>query len=285
MHQWDIPPDRLPVQSGGAGTFLSSSMPADPVAASRRELQMDVPISDVLERDPTHRQMASSGLPSAAGLTPCPRTAERAAWVGGGLLPAVVPLGWARAFGRGPTVSGNPPQWGTWRDRVHLPFGGDQPGGAAPRRATLDSGDGRGGSAAVDPRVASVLRAADPAGIRSMNIEQPVPGQGVDRRGRVEGEHLPARPRWQCRNCGHPWPCGPARSALLTEYEGSRVGLSLYLAACLHTAIEDLRHLSAPHSYGCAGLFDRFIAWTRRRAGPRWQAATGFPPLPEKRTS
>ncbi|WP_397540835.1 multiple cyclophane-containing RiPP AmcA [Salinispora fenicalii] len=53
--------------------------------------------------------------------------------MGGGLLPAVVPLRWARVFGRGPTVSGNPPQWGIGRDRVHVPLCCGQPGGATVR--------------------------------------------------------------------------------------------------------------------------------------------------------
>ncbi|WDZ87236.1 hypothetical protein [Micromonospora cathayae] len=118
-----------------------------------------------------------------------------------------------------------------------------------------------------------------------MSIERPVPGQDVDGRCLVEGEHLPARPQWLCRNCGHPWPCAQARRRLLVEYEGSRVGLSLYLAACLHTAIDDLRHLSAPQMCGYAGLFDRFLGWTRHRAGARRQAATRFPPLSEERVS
>ncbi|WBB82143.1 hypothetical protein O7606_12690 [Micromonospora sp. WMMD882] len=118
-----------------------------------------------------------------------------------------------------------------------------------------------------------------------MSIEQPVPGQGVDRRCRVEGEHLPARPGWLCRNCGHPWPCAQAKGTLLVEYEGSGVGLSLYLAACLHTAIDDLRHLNGADAGGCSGLFDRFMGWIRCRAGARRQAATGFPPLSEERVS
>lgn len=205
--------------------------------------------------------------------------------MGGGLLPAVVPLRWARVLGRGSTVSGHPPQWGTGRDRVHVPLCGDQPGGSAARGATLGSGGGRGGSAVVDPRVASVLRAAVPAGVPSVSIEQPVPGQDVDDRCRAEGEHQPARPGWLCRNCGHPWPCAQARRTLLAEYEGSGVGLSLYLAACLNTAIDDLRHLNAAYACGYAGLFDRFLGWTRHRAGGRRQAATGFPPLSEERVS
>ena len=53
--------------------------------------------------------------------------------------------------------------------------------------------------------------------------------------------------------------------ALLAEYEGSRIALSLYLAAGLHEAIEDLRRQATNRTGDCADMFDRFLGWHRRR--------------------
>ncbi|NIL64011.1 hypothetical protein HCB39_21895, partial [Salinispora arenicola] len=52
--------------------------------------------------------------------------------------------------------------------------------------------------------------------------------------------HVPMRPLWLCRPCGQPWPCGAAKLALLAEYRELPVSLFLYLAGCLHDAIDDL---------------------------------------------
>ena len=57
-------------------------------------------------------------------------------------------------------------------------------------------------------------------------------------------EHLPMRPLWLCRRCGQPWPCGVAKLALVAEYEDAPVSLFLYLAGCLHDAIDDLHRLN-----------------------------------------
>lgn len=80
----------------------------------------------------------------------------------------------------------------------------------------------------------------------------------------VTVEHLPLRPLWLCRRCGQPWPCGAAKLALLAEYQDSPVSLFLYLAGCLHGAIDDLHRLNPSETGSAADLFDRFLGWPAR---------------------
>jgi hypothetical protein len=68
-------------------------------------------------------------------------------------------------------------------------------------------------------------------------------------------EHLAARPSWDCRACGKPWPCDPAREELAATL--SPIQLALYAAAHLSEAAPDMP--TAPP----AELYDRFMAWTR----------------------
>ncbi|WP_239312619.1 hypothetical protein [Plantactinospora mayteni] len=72
------------------------------------------------------------------------------------------------------------------------------------------------------------------------------------------------RPLWLCRRCGHPWPCGAAKVALLAEYRDNVVSLCLYLASCLHDAIDDLHQLRPNDTGSTAGVFDRFLGWPAR---------------------
>ncbi|GAA3753846.1 hypothetical protein GCM10022225_43250 [Plantactinospora mayteni] len=53
------------------------------------------------------------------------------------------------------------------------------------------------------------------------------------------GRHLPAQ-AYRCQTCSDPWPCAPARLALLIGFQGDRVGLMMYLAAHLARALEAL---------------------------------------------
>ncbi|MFF0372546.1 MULTISPECIES: hypothetical protein [unclassified Micromonospora] len=77
-------------------------------------------------------------------------------------------------------------------------------------------------------------------------------------------EHLPMRPLWLCRRCGQPWPCGAAKLALLAEYQDAPVSLFLYLAACLHEAIDDLHRLNPSVTGSAADMFHRFLGWPAR---------------------
>jgi hypothetical protein len=71
----------------------------------------------------------------------------------------------------------------------------------------------------------------------------------------AEGEHVAERPSWDCRACGNPWPCDPAREALVTEMD--RVTLAIYMWSNLEEAAMDMPR--GPVSE----LFERFIRWTR----------------------
>jgi hypothetical protein len=53
------------------------------------------------------------------------------------------------------------------------------------------------------------------------------------------GRHSPAR-SYRCQTCQDPWPCAPARLALLVGFRGDRVGLMMYLASHLARAMQAL---------------------------------------------
>jgi hypothetical protein len=67
------------------------------------------------------------------------------------------------------------------------------------------------------------------------------------------GEHMAERPSWDCRACGSPWPCDPAREALTIEMD--RVALSIYMWLNLEEAARDIFHEPVPEVFG------RFIQW------------------------
>ncbi|SBT47327.1 hypothetical protein GA0070621_2864 [Micromonospora narathiwatensis] len=77
-------------------------------------------------------------------------------------------------------------------------------------------------------------------------------------------EHLPLRPLWLCRRCGQPWPCGAAKLALVAEYRDNQVSLFLYMAGCMHDAIDDLHQLNPSETGSASGMFDRFLGWPAR---------------------
>ncbi|WP_433534877.1 hypothetical protein ACQPZK_22415 [Micromonospora sp. CA-249363] len=79
-----------------------------------------------------------------------------------------------------------------------------------------------------------------------------------------EGGHVPMRPLWLCHRCGQPWPCGSAKLALVAEYRDVSLSLFLYLAGCLHEAIDDLHRLNPTVTGTAADLFDRFLGWPVR---------------------
>ncbi|SCL19042.1 hypothetical protein [Micromonospora inyonensis] len=73
--------------------------------------------------------------------------------------------------------------------------------------------------------------------------------------------HTPIRPIWLCRACGHPWPCGEAKLALLAEYGQNRVSLFVYLAGAFGDAVDDLGKLHSGETPISGELFDRFLSW------------------------
>ncbi|GAA1592774.1 hypothetical protein GCM10009828_017230 [Actinoplanes couchii] len=73
----------------------------------------------------------------------------------------------------------------------------------------------------------------------------------------VEGrhvEHTCARPSWECRACGLPWPCAPAKVSLADGAD--RVMLMMYMWGHLDHAMTEL----SPRPP--AEMFDRFLSWT-----------------------
>ncbi|GIJ26583.1 hypothetical protein Vqi01_17450 [Micromonospora qiuiae] len=81
--------------------------------------------------------------------------------------------------------------------------------------------------------------------------------------------HLPLRPLWLCRACAAPWPCASARLTLLTDYRNDRITLSIYLAARLYDAVEDLYRLDPQNVPKPAALHDRFLGWAAPRTPRR----------------
>lgn len=82
--------------------------------------------------------------------------------------------------------------------------------------------------------------------------------------GRRPGPHLPLRPLWLCRRCGHPWPCGPARLTLLADFRDDRIALHVYLGSVLLAAAADLHRLNPEPGPDPAALFTRFLGWAGR---------------------
>lgn len=74
----------------------------------------------------------------------------------------------------------------------------------------------------------------------------------------IEPEHSAARPSWDCRVCDQPWPCDPAREALVGEMDS--VQLAMYLWVNLEEAAGDLP-TTPPREF-----FDRFLSWSRVQA-------------------
>lgn len=75
--------------------------------------------------------------------------------------------------------------------------------------------------------------------------------------------HRPGRPHWRCTACGAPYPCGPARLTLLTEYAGDRLGLAVHLATTMLDAVDDTYRLGARPD--TSNLHARFLGWLTRR--------------------
>lgn len=86
--------------------------------------------------------------------------------------------------------------------------------------------------------------------------DDPGPGMALAETSAVtESDHIADRPSWDCRSCGKPWPCNPARKALASEMD--RTSLAIYMWVNLEEAVCDLP--KGPPSE----LFERFLSWTR----------------------
>lgn len=69
-------------------------------------------------------------------------------------------------------------------------------------------------------------------------------------------EHVPERPSWDCLSCGKPWPCDPAREALVVEL--GPTPLAIYLWQQFEQAADELPLLSVSDG------IERFLTWSRR---------------------
>jgi hypothetical protein len=67
-------------------------------------------------------------------------------------------------------------------------------------------------------------------------------------------DHEPARPSWDCRSCGKPWPCDPARERMIADLDP--VALAITMWHILEDAVLELPGMPPGE------LFDRFISWT-----------------------
>lgn len=65
------------------------------------------------------------------------------------------------------------------------------------------------------------------------------------------------RPKWICGGCGLDWPCQTRRSELIAEYQGARVSLTAFLAACFVDAAGDMPEVPA------GDLYQQFLGWIR----------------------
>ena len=74
----------------------------------------------------------------------------------------------------------------------------------------------------------------------------------------MSADHVASRPRWTCRDCGRPWPCGPKREALAVEFAQFPLSLSFYLASQYVSAVDDFAAFSGPLP---PDLYERFLAW------------------------
>lgn len=74
---------------------------------------------------------------------------------------------------------------------------------------------------------------------------------------RLDGQHTPRRPQWDCRTCKEAWPCEPARVRLAEAYGRDRVGLAMYCGSLHPVASEELPAATPGE------LWERFVGWTR----------------------
>ncbi|MEU4237918.1 hypothetical protein [Actinoplanes sp. NPDC026619] len=68
-------------------------------------------------------------------------------------------------------------------------------------------------------------------------------------------EHVQERPSWNCRACGKPWPCDPAREELATEMP------LIEIRKLMWTRLEEAALEIPPGPV--VELFERFLHWTR----------------------
>jgi hypothetical protein len=71
---------------------------------------------------------------------------------------------------------------------------------------------------------------------------------------------MAARPSWDCRVCGDPWPCASAKVAMTEEYQCFPSLLLLFLVSTYQEARETLGYSDRP-----VDLFERIVGWAQNR--------------------
>lgn len=71
-------------------------------------------------------------------------------------------------------------------------------------------------------------------------------------------EHVAARPSWDCRACGQPWPCANAKIHLAEEYALFPTNLIVYLSTAFDEAGGDLADADGHFP---VDLYERFLGW------------------------
>jgi hypothetical protein len=73
-------------------------------------------------------------------------------------------------------------------------------------------------------------------------------------------EHTAERPSWDCRVCGKPWPCDPARERLASTLSLTTLAMTMWTN--LEEAAGDMPTMPVSEA------FERFLNWT-------WGASQG----------
>jgi hypothetical protein len=76
-------------------------------------------------------------------------------------------------------------------------------------------------------------------------------------------EHAADRSSWDCRACGEPWPCAPAKVLLNEEFRGDLSTLILFLVSTFYEATDSYADREAPPD-----LYGRFVIWAVRLVNP-----------------
>jgi hypothetical protein len=79
----------------------------------------------------------------------------------------------------------------------------------------------------------------------------------------IAEEHTADRSSWDCRVCGEPWPCAPAKVSLGEDFRGCRSTLLIFLVSTFYEAVDSYAGREAP-----SDLYGRFVIWAVRAVNP-----------------
>jgi hypothetical protein len=76
-------------------------------------------------------------------------------------------------------------------------------------------------------------------------------------------EHAADRSSWDCRACGEPWPCAPAKVTLNEDFWDRRSTLIVFLVSTFYAAVDSYADREAPPD-----LYGRFVMWAVKAVNP-----------------